>query len=174
MSIALRCPVRHLISAGLLLSVALGGAAASRPSRAAPGGPFEAFVGDWTGGGEIVGANGNREHIRCRANYGESNRGEALAQSIVCASASYRIDIQSYVEASGQSVQGTWREQTRNISGQLTGTLEGGRFEGSVVGPGFSAQIALRSNGRRQAVNIQPSPGGDIADVRIELERRRG
>ena len=95
-----------------------------------------------------------------------------MSQTIVCASASYRIDIQSYVEASGRTVQGTWREETRNIAGELTGRIEGGRFEGAVIGPGFSAGISLWSNGRRQQVNIQPSPGGDIADVRIELERR--
>jgi hypothetical protein len=99
-------------------------------------------------------------------------RGEALSQTIVCASPSYRIDIQSTVEASGQRVQGKWSEATRGVSGQLTGTVQGGLFEGAVSGPGFTAGVSLRSNGRRQAVNIQPSPGGDIANVQIELERR--
>ena len=139
---------------------------------AAAAGPFQAFVGDWTGGGQVIGSNGIRERIRCRANYDQSQQGEALSQTIVCASPSYRIDIQSYVQASGRSVQGTWREKTRNISGEVTGTLEGGRFVGAVVGPGFSAGLSLSSNGRRQAVTIQPSAGGDIANVRIELERR--
>jgi len=101
----------------------------------------------------------------------EANRGEALSQTIVCASASYRLDIQIYVEASGQTVQGYWRETTRNVSGQLTGRIQGGLFEGAVMGQGFTAGISLRSNGRRQTVNIAPS-GGDIANVRIELERR--
>jgi hypothetical protein len=30
--------------------------------------------------------------------------------------------------------------------------------------------VSLKSNGKQQAVNIEPS-GGDIADVTIELER---
>ena len=173
MSISFQWSVRPTISAGLLLAAAFGGAAVTWPCpSAAAAGPFEAFVGDWTGSGQVVGANGERERIRCRANYGESSCGAAMSQSIVCASASYRIDIQSYVEATGPSVQGTWREQTRNISGQLKGRIEGGQFEGAVVGPGFSAQVSLKSNGRRQAVTIQPSGGGDIADVQIQLERR--
>lgn len=155
-----------------ILAAAVCGAAAlwAHPGLAAAS-PFARFAGDWTGGGQVIGANGDRERIRCRANYEESQRGEALSQTIICASASYRIDIQSYVEASGETVRGRWEEQTRNISGELTGRIDGGQFEGAVVGPGFTAGISLVSDGRRQAVNIAPS-GGDIADVRIELERR--
>jgi hypothetical protein len=133
---------------------------------------FNLFVGNWTGAGEVIGSNGQRERIRCRADYEESMRGEALSQTIVCASPSYRIDIQSTVEAPGGRVQGRWSEATRGVSGQLSGTVQRGLFEGAVYGPGFTAGVSLRSNGRRQAVNIQPSPGGDIADVQIELERR--
>lgn len=32
-------------------------------------------------------------------------------------------------------------EETRHVSGELTGTFEAGRFEGSVSGPGFTANI---------------------------------
>jgi hypothetical protein len=159
------------LSASLVLAVA--GAAALWPDQSAAAvSPFQPFVGDWTGGGQVIGSNGVRERIRCRASYDESQQGWAMSQTIVCASASYRIDIQSSVEASGPTVHGTWQEETRDISGELTGTLEGGQFRGAVVGPGFSAGIWFRSNGRRLQVTIQPSPGGDIADVQIELERR--
>jgi hypothetical protein len=34
----------------------------------------------------------------------------------------------------------------------------------------FSATISLTSNGRTQAVSIRPS-GGDVTDVRIDLQR---
>jgi len=169
MSLKLPLPLRGSLSAGLVLAVVVGGAAALLPSRSAvAAGPFQPFVGNWTGGGQIIGSNGVPERIRCER---EANRGEALSQTIVCASASYRLDIQIYVEASGQTVQGYWRETTRNVSGQLTGRIQGGLFEGAVMGQGFTAGISLRSNGRRQTVNIAPS-GGDIANVRIELERR--
>ncbi len=174
MSLELSLPLRRPLSAGLVLAVVVGGAAGLWPDQSAvAAGPFQPFVGEWTGSGQIIGSNGTRERIRCRANYEEARRGEALAQTIVCASPSYRIEIQSSVEASGQSVQGYWQETTRNVSGQLTGTIQGGRFVGAVSGPGFTAQLSLRSNGRRQSVSIQPS-AGDIADVQIELERRRG
>jgi len=69
--------------------------------------PFERFLGVWTGGGQIVGTNGHRESIRCRAEYAEAKDGAALSQTIVCASESFKFDIQSYAEASRDSVQGT-------------------------------------------------------------------
>lgn len=164
--------LRPPLPAGLIVAVAMGGAAALWPGpSAAAAGPFKPFVGQWTGGGEVISSNGLPERIRCRANYDESSGGAAMSQTIVCASASYRIDIQSYVEASEGRVQGSWREATRGISGELTGVLADGRFAGAVRGAGFTAQISLRSNGRRQAVEIRPS-GGDIAEVHIELERR--
>jgi hypothetical protein len=157
---------------GLIPAVAVAAAAAVWPTeRAAAAGPFQPFVGEWTGGGRVTGANGDREPIRCRAKFAESQRGEALSQTIVCASASYRVDIQSYVEASGRTVQGTWSEQTRGVSGHLTGRIEGGLLEGAVYGPNFTAGVSLKSNGKQQAVNIEPS-GGDIAAVTIELARR--
>jgi hypothetical protein len=165
---------KHFIVPGakaLALSFALAAAIAPATTGAAAAGPFGRFLGSWTGSGQVIGSNGNRERIRCRATYSESESGSALNQSIVCASESYRIDITSFVQAQGSDVQGSWREATRNASGQLSGQIQGGRFDGSVVGPGFTAAISLTSNGRRQAVSIRPS-AGDIADVQIELERR--
>lgn len=148
-------------------AVALGLAA---PQTAAAAPPFASFAGSWSGSGEVIGTNGNRERIRCRAQYSEAQHGEALNQTIVCASDSYRIDITSYVEASGSSVQGDWREATRDVSGHLTGHIESGHFSGAVVGAGFTALVSLTSNGRTQAVSIRPQ-GGDIADVQVELRR---
>jgi hypothetical protein len=173
MSLELSLRLRRPLSGGLVLALVVGAAALWPDRSAAAAGPFQPFVGNWFGGGQIIGSNGVLERIRCRANEEEANRGEALSLRLVCASPSYRIDIQSYDEASGRTVQGTWQETTRNVSGQLTGTIEGGRFQGAVSGPGFTAQMYLRSDGRRQFVDIRPS-AGDIADVRIELERRRG
>ncbi len=155
--------------AGFLMAALAG--AVSPSAAAAGGGPFSVFVGDWTGDGEIVGANGTHERIRCKATYTEAEVSHGLSQSIVCASASYRVNVQSYVEASGDGVRGNWREDTRNASGQLTGKVADGHFEGSVVGPGFTAQVSLQSDGRRQSVHILPK-GSDISDVTVELQKQ--
>ena len=132
--------------------------------------PFDKFVGEWRGAGQIVGTNGHREPIRCRAQYTEAKEGSVLNQSIVCASESFKLNITSYVEASGDSVQGYWKEASRDVSGHLTGHISGGRFEGEFSAISFAAAISLTSNSRTQAVNIQPR-GGDVSDVHIELKR---
>lgn len=146
-------------------------AAAASAAKAAPESPFAAFIGEWVGGGEVAGTNGSSERIRCRASGEDAYGGAGLAQSIVCASPSYRIDIKSDVQAYGHNVSGAWREDTRGASGQLTGTISGGRFDGAVTGASFTADVQLQSNGRRQTVRIIPK-GADITNVNIELRRR--
>jgi hypothetical protein len=133
-------------------------------------GPFERFLGVWVGGGQMIGSNGHRESIRCRADYSEAKGGAALIQSIVCASESFKLDITSYAEASGESVQGSWREASRDVSGHMSGRISEGQFVGEFSAPTFSAGISLTSNGRTQTVSIQPR-GGDISEVHIELKR---
>jgi hypothetical protein len=133
-------------------------------------GPFSRFLGNWRGSGQVVGADGHRELLRCRAGYSLSQSGAALTQTLVCASDSYRVDITSHVVAEGHRVQGHWQEATRQVQGDLTGQVAGGQFEGSVAGAGFTAQVSLRSTGRKQAVSIRPQ-GGDIAAVEVVLSR---
>jgi hypothetical protein len=151
-------------------AVAIVASLIASQSAAQAASPFEKFVGVWSGAGQMVGTNGHRESIRCRAQYAEAKEGSALNQSIVCASESYKLNITSYVEASGESVQGYWKEASRDVSGHVTGRISGGRFEGEFSATTFTAAISLTSSGRTQAVSIQPR-GGDVSDVNIELKR---
>jgi hypothetical protein len=147
----------------LLLAVSLS------PGAANAAGPFAGFIGNWHGSGQVVGSNG-AERITCRAGYSSSSRGEALSQTLVCASDSYRFDIRSFVVSDDQAVQGHWEELTRSVTGNLVGRIVNGQFDGTVVGSGFTAAIALRISGRKQTVTIVPQ-GGDITKVDIVLSR---
>jgi hypothetical protein len=163
---------RRLRAGCIVAALAYVGAGGAAPTAIAAGSdPFASFLGEWTGSGEVSGANGSHERIRCRATYTASEGGRGLSQSIVCASSSYRVNVESFVEATGDDVIGTWREATRDASGHLTGKVEKGSFQGSVVGPGFSAQVSLRSDGRHQTVRIAPT-GSDITEVKVELQRQ--
>jgi hypothetical protein len=153
-----------------LLALALAVTLAASESAAATSSPFRNFIGQWSGRGQLVGSDGHRESMRCRAEYSEVNGGAAVNQAIVCASESFKFDIRSHVEGSGESAQGYWTEVSRNVSGSLTGRIAENKFEGQISSPTFSAAISLTSNGRTQAVSIRPS-GGGVADVRIELRR---
>src|SRR6266851_4647337 len=96
---------------GLVLASALVGAALLWPQTgmAQSGSPFDRFSGAWRGSGQVIGVDGNREHITCRAHYAISENGGALSQTLICASDSYRVDISSYIVANGHSVQGHWQ-----------------------------------------------------------------
>jgi len=157
---------RRLGPLGLAVAVAFS----AQQTVALAAGQFQKFTGEWRGGGEIVESNGHREPIRCRAEYAEAKDGSAVSQAIVCASESFKLNIKSYVEATGESVQGYWSEAARDLTGHLTGRIAEGRFEGEISAPAFTAAISLTSNGRSQAVSIKPR-GGDVSDVRIELKR---
>jgi len=133
-------------------------------------GPFASFSGSWKGSGQVVGTDNKHERIACRANYSISEKGDALSQTLVCASDSYRFEISSYVVAEGRSVRGHWQETTRQVQGSLTGEVADGQFEGNVSGPGFTAELSLKAAGRKQLVSIKPQ-GGDIAKVEIVLIR---
>ena len=152
---------------GLTLAVALSGHSAAASTAS----PFQKFVGAWTGGGQIIATNGHREAIRCRAEFSVAKAGSALNQAIVCASESFKLNITTYAEAAGETVQGYWREATRDVSGHLTGHIGDGVFDGEISAAAFTASISLTSNGRSQAVSIKPR-GGDVSDVRIEMGRR--
>jgi hypothetical protein len=155
-----------------MLAVAVFGSALLWPQfgAAEPRGPFTRFSGAWRGAGQVVGANGNRERITCRATYTISDNGSGLTQTLVCASDSYRVDINSYIVADGHNVQGHWQETTRQVQGDLTGQIADGDFEGGVSGVGFTAKISLRASGRKQVLNIKPD-AGDVSSVDIQLSR---
>jgi hypothetical protein len=154
-----------------LFALALAVTLVASQSAAVTAGPFRNFIGQWSGKGELVGSDGHKESMRCRSEYSELKDGAAVNLSIVCASESFKFDIRCHVEASGESVQGYWTEISRNVSGNLTGRIAENKFEGQISSVTFSATISLTSNGRTQAVSIRPS-GGDVTDVRIELQRR--
>ena len=152
----------------LAAGVGIAALAWAQIGLAQSGGPFGAFAGGWRGSGLVVGADGNHERITCRARYLISESGRALSESLVCASDSYRVDVDSYVIADGHSVEGHWQETTRQGQGNLTGQIVDGDLEGGVVGPGFTAEISLRATGRRQIMSIKPQ-GGDVNHVTVVL-----
>jgi hypothetical protein len=158
----------------LLLSTAgLVGAALLAPQAAMAQsvGPFAKFDGNWRGSGTVVATDGARERITCRASYSIPPSGAAVSQSLVCASDSYRFEVQTdAVVEGGHNVQGKWQEATRHAIGDLTGEVSDGRFHGTVEGTGFTAEISIKMTGAKQAVTITPH-GGDVGKVDILLSR---
>jgi hypothetical protein len=169
-----RAHAQHSVLARVISTavLAISLSAWPRADFAATAGPFRPFLGSWQGSGRITMTSGQTEPITCRATYQGGDGDRSLSQWLVCASDSFRLNIQSSVVAEGGAVQGQWEETTRNVQGNLSGEIGRGDFEGTVSGNGFTAQISIRANERRQAVHIQPS-AGDIQSVDIALSRRK-
>jgi hypothetical protein len=156
------------------LAAALAGAALLSPQAgmSASGGVFAPFVGSWKGGGQVTVNDGHKERISCRATYSAAENGGSLTQSLVCAGDSYRFQVESYIEADGQNLNGHWEERTRAVEGQLTGRVTGGLFQGNIQGAAFSAQMTLNSTDKQQVVSIKPQ-GASFSSVDMVLARQR-
>jgi hypothetical protein len=95
--------------------------------------------------------------------------GNALTQTPLCASDSYKFDLSSDVTSQGDRISGNWSEASRNVFGNLQGPAGGGQIDVFVEASGFAANLTLRTSGNRQTVQI--SSKGDIRGVNITLVR---
>ncbi|HEY8332739.1 MAG TPA: hypothetical protein VIQ05_03010 [Tardiphaga sp.] len=148
------------VGAALLLSVSAGHAQS---------GPFAGFNGSWSGNGTVSLSDGTTERIRCRASYKVDGSGTGLAQTLRCASDSYKFDLSSNVTSQGNQVSGSWSEASRNVYGNLQGRAGGGQIDVFVEAAGFAATITLTTRGNRQSVSI--SSKGEIRGVQISMVR---
>jgi hypothetical protein len=151
-------------------AVALAAAAVSvLPQAAAQNAhPFDAMKGSWTGTGTITLGSGDKERIRCRANYDVD--GDFVRQDLRCASDSYKFEMQNELTNSGGQVNGNWNEVSRRASGRIYGRVASGRIEAMAETSGFAATFVLTTRGDQQTVKIE-SKSPDISDVSISLRR---
>ena len=161
---------RPLVGAALLASALLGLTAGAQAQRGATG-PFGDIVGSWTGNGTVSLANGSNERIRCQAAYALGDDPNNLRTALRCASDSYKFELNSDVNFQGGSIQGAWREATRNLSGQVSGTAGPGEVAAKINSPGFAGTFTVATRGDKQSVSMQ-APGTALAAVTISLSRR--
>jgi hypothetical protein len=133
-------------------------------------GPLAALAGSWSGGGTINMSDGATERLRCRVNYSVGGGGTSASQDLRCASDSYRVDIRSNVALNGPALVGTWTETTRGVSGQVSGSVNGGDIAATVRGPNFGAGLSIATRGTSQSVNIRLN-AGDVSSVSLTLRK---
>ena len=151
--------------AGLVM-IALGSTGAIAQS----GSPFSSLAGSWAGAGTISMNDGHNERIRCKATYEVTPSGIIMHQNLRCASDSYKFEVKSSLQADGTNILGTWTETTRQVTGDVTGTIQAGQISTSVKGTGFTATLGVTTRGNSQTVSIKPT-GTDIQSVQIEMKR---
>ncbi|HVV60657.1 MAG TPA: hypothetical protein VHD14_02760 [Pseudolabrys sp.] len=136
-------------------------------------GPFQNLAGQWSGNGTIELTKGQREPIRCRANYDVLSEQRSLQLNIRCASASYNFDLLGSANYAAGAVNGTWSESTRNAAGTLAGEARGERIQVQAKGVSFSASLTLLTHGDRQSVIIKSQqPDASVMGATINLRRR--
>jgi hypothetical protein len=166
--------LRHLstaFAAALRAAILVAAILHAAPSHAQQG-PFASLSGAWSGGGFLKSASGQRERLRCRANYNESENGTRLKQSLRCASDSYRFDVNANIISEGGVLSGSWTETSRNVSGSVSGRVSGGQIQARIDGAGFSASLVVSTRGDRQSVTIE-APGHEVTEVFVALTRLR-
>ncbi|HZP78390.1 MAG TPA: hypothetical protein VFB45_19755 [Pseudolabrys sp.] len=159
------------VSAGLRLAV-LGGLLTAAPTVfAAQQGPFAGLGGTWSGAGQIMLGGGRTEPIRCRANYAVGAAGNQLQLTLRCASQSFNFGFEGNAQSRAGAVTGTWRETSRNINGQVSGTARNGQIQVTVSGQDFSAGMTVASRGNRQSVAIRANGQADLVGADIAMSR---
>ncbi|HEY1736106.1 MAG TPA: hypothetical protein VGG12_05625 [Methylovirgula sp.] len=153
------------------LSAATAAVLALQIAPALADGPFQKFVGTWRGDGRIAMRDGTKESIRCRVSYAVAGGGTLLSQSLVCASQSYKFNVESQVRADGNQLSGSWTETSRDVTGSVSGTVADGTIVGTVTGATFSAGLSLTVRGNSQFVQIKPSETTDVDNVTVTLHR---
>jgi hypothetical protein len=145
--------------------------ALSTPSYALArsGGAFANMVGSWSGAGRIYTMQG-AEPLRCRADYSVGEGAATMRQRLVCASPSYKFNVDSSVVDRGGNLSGTWNETSRGVSGQVAGVLRGDRVDAKIHGGSFAANLNLVTRGNTQSVTIVPQ-GTDVREVTVSLRR---
>ena len=130
---------------------------------------FTGLGGSWSGTGHIKLENGQREAIRCSANYVTRSGGNAMGLSLRCASASGRVELRASLAARGSRVSGTWEERSYGVSGGVSGVANGGNlrlvFRGSLSGA-----MLVTTNGNSQSISVRTDTTA-LQGVNVSLRR---
>jgi hypothetical protein len=132
-------------------------------------GAFDDYAGTWSGNGTITIAEGGAERIRCRGVYTVDAAGNGLHQNIKCASDSYKFELRSDIEASNGRISGSWTEATRNVNGNVDGSISGSEITALVQTNGYAANFNVSTRGGKQNINI--SSKGELRSVTMALSK---
>jgi hypothetical protein len=163
------------LSAASLAALALGAilvvTAGIERGAAQGSGPFAPLAGNWSGTGAVsFSGNGSRERLRCRAAYVPADGGQSLALRLRCASDSYTFDLNANLIHIGDAITGQWLENTRNVSGSLSGRASGASIQAVASSGPFSANLTLTTHGTKQEVSIRIQ-GQELTEAAITLSR---
>jgi hypothetical protein len=137
----------------LLLLIAVAPFAMGSVAAAQGASPFAKLAGRWLGEGRLGYAGGKVETVKCRVTYIVSQ--PQVRQTIRCATEGDTVEVQSVVTHGSGSINGTWRELSRNWSGDLSGSLTANGFKVAIRGAELNANMDIIVRDNRQIIEIQ-------------------
>lgn len=119
--------------------------------------PFDKLAGRWVGEGRFGIKDGGTEAVKCRVTYIlAGSDGNDLKQTIRCAAPSGAIEVQSLVSHAAGKLTGTWKELSRDMSGELAGEVTPKGFRVVIKGSSLNANMTIILVGNtKQVVEIQ-------------------
>ena len=137
----------------LLLLLAVAPFALVSVATAQGASPFAKLAGRWLGEGRLGYAGGKVETVKCRVTYIVSE--PQVRQTIRCATEGDTVEVQSVVTHGSESINGTWRELSRNWSGELSGSITANGFKVAITGAELNANMDIIVRDNRQIIEIQ-------------------
>jgi hypothetical protein len=139
----------------LVLVAAVQAILAQPPASAQDASPFEKLAGRWVGEGRLGIRDGKSEAVKCRVTYILADEARQVRQTIRCATESGTVEVQSTVTHASGALTGTWKELSRNWSGELAGSITANGFKVAVKGSELNANMDIVVKDVRQIIEIQ-------------------
>ena len=125
------------------------------PVSAQDAAPFAKLAGRWLGDGRFGTKDGKTEAVKCRVTYVVSDQGQQARQTIRCATEGTSIEVQSFVTYVAGVLKGTWKELSRDMSGELSGSVTPNGFKVAIKGSELSANMDIIVKDNKQIIEIQ-------------------
>lgn len=134
---------------------------------AADGG-LDMLIGTWRGEGTMSFESGETENITCNGYYKSAG---SLSVVIRCKGTSSDFELRSKLASNGDKVSGSWEERTYKATGDVSGTVSGGKlnvqFSGSLAG---SLEMSFSSSSQSVSVSVG-TKGAGIKGVHVSFNR---
>jgi hypothetical protein len=140
------------VSSAKAAAVAAFLVAATLPSSAWAGDPFEALKGEWKGGGTVTPLGGEPVKVACKVSYGLA--GATLSQSFRCAGEDTTIKTETKMTDKGGKVSGTWLEKAYDRTGGINGTAMDKTIHARISGDKFSGRMSVNLTDKGHTINI--------------------
>jgi hypothetical protein len=139
----------------LLLAASSQAFLVQAPASTQEASPFVKLVGRWLGEGRFGTKDGKTENVKCRVTYVVSDQAQQVRQTIRCATEGTSVEVQSHVTHAAGVLKGTWKELSRDMSGELSGSVTPTGFKVAIKGSELNANMDIIVKDNKQIIEIQ-------------------